>query len=145
MASQLINTITRRSSLLYSGFYRSARAFCTPTETPQPRTSDTKSQSKATHKVDALERKMLVWTGKYKNADEVPGHVSQDVMERTRNKIRIRVANIMMVLTALACVAMVWSGKNAASRGESVQKMNLDWHKEYNEKSLAEAKAKSNN
>lgn len=62
-------------------------------------------------------------------------------MERTRNKIRIRLANIMMVATAIACVVMVWSGKKAAERGESVQKSNLDWHKEYNEKSAAEAQA----
>lgn len=66
---------------------------------------------------------------------------SQDVMERTRNKTRIRVANIMMALTAIACLVMVFSGKQAAERGESVQKMNQDWHKEYNEKSIAEAQA----
>lgn len=60
-------------------------------------------------------------------------------MERTRNKIRIRLANIMMVLTAAACLVMVYSGKQAAERGDSVQKMNLDWHKEYNDKSRAEA------
>lgn len=63
-------------------------------------------------------------------------------MEKTRNKIRIRMANIMMALTAIACLVMVYSGKQAAERGESVQKMNLDWHKEYNEQSLAEANAK---
>lgn len=62
-------------------------------------------------------------------------------MERSRNKIRIRVANIMMALTVVACIVMVYSGKQAAQRGESVQKTNLDWHKEYNEKSAAEALA----
>lgn len=45
----------------------------------------------------------------------------------------------MMVLTAAACLVMVYSGKQAAERGDSVQKMNLDWHKEYNDKSRAEA------
>jgi Protein of unknown function (DUF1075) len=60
-------------------------------------------------------------------------------MERTRNKIRIRLANIMMALTAVACLIMVYSGKQAAERGDTVQKMNLDWHKEYNDKSRAEA------
>lgn len=77
---------------------------------------------------------MLVWTGKYKSADEVPAYINQDIMEKTRNKMRIRIANLMIVLTAIACFAMVISGKRAAERGESVQQMNLDWHKEYNEK-----------
>lgn len=62
-------------------------------------------------------------------------------MERTRNKIRIRFANIMMAITVLACCLMIWSGKKAAERGESVHKMNLDWHKEYSDQKIAEAQA----
>lgn len=62
-------------------------------------------------------------------------------MEKTRNKIRIRMANIMMLLTAVGCIVMVYSGKKAAERGETVQKMNLDWHKEYNDQQIAEAEA----
>lgn len=68
-------------------------------------------------------------------------HFSQDVMEKTRNRVRIRLANILMALTAVACLFMVFSGKKAAERGETVQKMNLDWHKEYNEHSRAQAEA----
>ena len=64
-------------------------------------------------------------------------------MEKARNKMRIRLANIMMAITALGCLIMVYSGKQAAERGESVQKMNLEWHKEYAEKSAAEAQAKA--
>lgn len=60
-------------------------------------------------------------------------------MEKARNRIRIRVANIMMVLTAIGCVFVVISGKKAAERGETVQKQNLDWHKEYNQRSTEEA------
>lgn len=62
-------------------------------------------------------------------------------MEKARNRIRIRLANIMMALTAIGCVFMVISGKKAAERGETVQKQNLDWHKEYNEKAIEEARA----
>lgn len=53
-------------------------------------------------------------------------------MERANNKTRIRVANIMMLLTAIGCIAMIVSGKKAAEGGDSVQQRNLDWHKEYN-------------
>lgn len=54
-------------------------------------------------------------------------------MERANNKVRIRGANIMMVLTAVGCIVMIWSGKEDAKRGESVVKQNLEWHKTYNE------------
>lgn len=60
---------------------------------------------------------------------------SQEVMERARNKMRIRLANILMALTMVGCIIMIVTGKQAAERGETVQQRNLDWHKEYNEKS----------
>lgn len=54
-------------------------------------------------------------------------------MERTRNRIRIRGANIMILLTILGCIYAVYSGKKAAEAGESVEKYNQDWHKRYND------------
>uniref|UniRef100_A0A336JZR8 CSON014439 protein n=1 Tax=Culicoides sonorensis TaxID=179676 RepID=A0A336JZR8_CULSO len=89
---------------------------------------------KASHKVDNFERKILVWTGKYKSVDEVPKMVSQDTMERARNRMRIKIANYMMAATVVGCLIMVYSGKKAAERGESVSKQNLDWHKSYQAK-----------
>lgn len=59
-------------------------------------------------------------------------------MERARNRIRIRLANILMFLTFVGCVISVVTGKQAADRGETVQQRNLDWHKEYNQKSKTE-------
>lgn len=58
---------------------------------------------------------------------------SAEVMERCRNRVRIRLANIMMALTVVGCGIMVYSGKEAAKRGESVAKQNIEWHKRYNE------------
>lgn len=58
---------------------------------------------------------------------------SQETMERTRNQVRIKGANIMILLTILGCCYAVYSGKKAAERGESVEKTNLDWHAKYNE------------
>lgn len=48
----------------------------------------------------------------------------------------------MMALTLFGCILMIISGRKAAERGESVLKMNQEWHKEYNEKAQAEAQAK---
>ncbi|KAM7359157.1 UPF0389 protein CG9231 isoform 2-T2 [Cochliomyia hominivorax] len=96
------------------------------------------SQSSAPGQVNSytpnnLEKRFLVWTGKFKSIEEVPNLVSAEVMERSRNTIRIRLANIMMALTIVGCGIMVYSGKEAAKRGETVTKQNLEWHKRYNE------------
>ncbi|XP_001352953.2 UPF0389 protein GA21628 [Drosophila pseudoobscura] len=85
------------------------------------------------HQPNEMEKRFLVWSGKYKSQAEVPAFVSQDEMERVRNKMRIRLANIMIALTVIGCGIMVYSGKQAAKRGESVSKMNLEWHKQFNE------------
>lgn len=116
-------------------------------------------QSIKNHEPNNLEKRMLVWTGKYKNVAEVPSFVryanycfkilsrinsiayfhSQDQMERCRNKIRIKLANVMMGLTVIGCAIMVYNGKQAAKRGESVTKQNLEWHNQLNQSGNAAA------
>lgn len=54
-------------------------------------------------------------------------------MERARNRMRIRIANYMMAATAVGCLVMVYLGKKAAQRGESVSKQNIEWHRQFNE------------
>lgn len=80
------------------------------------------------HKVNNMEKKFLVWTGKFKNIAEVPAFVSQSTMERARNRMRIKVANYMMAATAIGCISMVYLGKQAAKRGETLGKINMEWH-----------------
>lgn len=54
---------------------------------------------------------------------------SPEVVERARNRMRIRIANIMMITTLIACLLVSISGRNARDRGESVTKANLEWHR----------------
>uniref|UniRef100_A0A182FH59 Growth and transformation-dependent protein n=1 Tax=Anopheles albimanus TaxID=7167 RepID=A0A182FH59_ANOAL len=126
-----------------------ARSFCSqiePKPTPKPTapastTGNGSTISAHTHAPNALEKRMLVFAKRYKSIEEVPNFVSQEKMERVRNQVRIKVANYMMIATAIGCIIMVISGKKAQERGESVSQMNLDWHKEYNEKARAEYEA----
>lgn len=62
---------------LRAPYWKCVRQFSTPVESPKqaPESESSKIHSARTHKVDNLERKMLVWTGKYKSADEVPNYV----------------------------------------------------------------------
>lgn len=56
-----------------------------------------------------------------------------EIIERSRSEARIKISNILIVLTALASFGAILAGKAAAKRGESVHQMNLDWHKQYEE------------
>ncbi|XP_032513120.2 UPF0389 protein GA21628 [Danaus plexippus] len=80
-----------------------------------------------------LQKLILVWTKKYKSKQDIPQLVAPDLIHRAQSEARIKISNILIVLTILASVAAVLSGKAAAKRGESVQQMNIDWHKKYNE------------
>ncbi|KAL4716647.1 hypothetical protein ACJJTC_008282 [Scirpophaga incertulas] len=97
---------------------------------------DVKESSRIlTHKFrpTELQKFVLVWTKKFKNKEEIPDFVSPELIDRARNEARIKLANILMVLTALASFGAILAGKAAAKRGESVHQMNLDWHKKYQE------------
>lgn len=144
--AQLIRSSLNRSSLIVNYLRSSVRTFSTPSPATPPKEAADQNQpspnvllSNRTHKVDELEKRLLVMFKKYNSKEEVPAYVSQDVMEKVRNKFRIRVANIMMLLTIVGCVFMVISGKKAVEKGDSVQKMNQDWHAEYEKKAVEEA------
>ena len=54
-------------------------------------------------------------------------------MERARNYFRIRLNMSIGALAVVGCLLFVISGKNAAHRGENINKQNFEWHRQYNE------------
>lgn len=54
-----------------------------------------------------------------------------DVISKSQSQARIKIANVLMLMTALASLGAIISGKAAAKRGESVHQMNKDWHQQY--------------
>lgn len=96
-----------------------------------PTAAQTMGKGLTGHRTNKLDRFWLVWGGKYKKMSEVPMHVGQDTMEFYRNKARIKINIMMGIATLMGCLMMIWSGKLAASRGDSVVKMNEDFHRAY--------------
>lgn len=47
----------------------------------------------------------------------------------------------MMALTLVGCLVMVWSGKKARQRGETVERQNYLWHKQIQEEEEAKKRA----
>ncbi|XP_059615522.1 UPF0389 protein CG9231 isoform X2 [Phlebotomus argentipes] len=116
-----------------------------PTEPAKSSSEDAKEAKQASignsYKPDNFDKRVLVWAKKYKSIEDVPNYVSREEMEKSRSKTRIRLSNWMILGTLLGCIIMVYSGKQAAERGESVSKMSLDWHAELKEQKKAEDEA----
>lgn len=93
------------------------------------------------HRCSDLEKRFLVWTKRYPNIKDVPNEVPNSVMDRCRNKMRIKICNYMMIFTIIGCVAMIITGKRAAARGDNLPSRTIEWHKKLREEAEAEKKA----
>ncbi|XP_020385057.2 protein FAM162B-like [Rhincodon typus] len=71
-----------------------------------------------------FDRKILLWSGRFKNEEDIPGIVSFEMLNAARNRARVKTCYIMIGLTILACFATIASGKQAAERHESLVSRN---------------------
>lgn len=85
------------------------------------------------HRINRFEKFLMVWGGKYKSMSDVPEFISQDSLERARNKARIKINLLMGLATLIGCFFMIRSGKKAQREGQSVVKMNEEWHRKARE------------
>ncbi|KAF7990584.1 hypothetical protein HCN44_000389 [Aphidius gifuensis] len=63
------------------------------------------------HNPNSLEKRILVWFKKYPSIDQVPVEVPIDIVQSATSKFRIRIANVMMVMTIIGCIYTVLTGK----------------------------------
>ncbi|XP_060677044.1 protein FAM162B-like [Hemiscyllium ocellatum] len=71
-----------------------------------------------------FDRKILLWSGRFKNEEDIPGIVSFEMLNAARNRARVKTCYIMIGLTIAACFVMIASGKQAAERHESLASWN---------------------
>ncbi|NWW82689.1 F162A protein, partial [Climacteris rufus] len=74
----------------------------------------------------SFDKKVLVWSGRFKKEEDVPRHISSDVLDSARNIVRIRVCYIMIALTVLGCVTMIITGKEAAKKDQTLLRVNTE-------------------
>ncbi|XP_053315988.1 protein FAM162B [Spea bombifrons] len=77
------------------------------------------------YKPTSFDKKILMWTGRFRSEEDIPPTISLEMMARARNKARIKACYIMIGLTIVACFAVIVSGKKAAARHESLTSLNL--------------------
>nr|XP_056705207.1 protein FAM162A [Euleptes europaea] len=106
------------------------RRLCSkPQEGAAPKTSSGTSNPSFRlpgHKPSEWDKRFLLWTGRYKKAEDIPETMSFEIIDAARNKMRVRMGYVMIVLTIVGCIVMVISGKQAVARHESLTSQNLE-------------------
>lgn len=106
------------------------RRLCSKTEdskAPKPSsTSPGPSFRVPGHKPTNLDKKFLLWTGRFKKVEDIPETVSFEMIDAARNKMRVKLSYLMIALTILGCIIMVISGKQAVKRHESLTTQNME-------------------
>lgn len=74
----------------------------------------------------AYDKKVLLWSGRFKREQDIPEMVSIEMLYAARNKVRVKICYLMIGVSILACVAMVISGKKAFKNQENLTKWNLE-------------------
>ncbi|KAM6185195.1 protein FAM162B [Rhynchocyon petersi] len=97
----------------------------------------------AEHRPSQFDKKLLLWTGRFKSMEEIPLRVPPEMIDAARNKARVKVCYIMIGLTIIACFAMIASGKRAAKRHESLTSWNLAKKAKWREEAALAAQAKA--
>uniref|UniRef100_I3MV29 Family with sequence similarity 162 member B n=1 Tax=Ictidomys tridecemlineatus TaxID=43179 RepID=I3MV29_ICTTR len=69
----------------------------------------------AQHKPTQFDKKILVWTGRFKSIEEIPPRVPPEMIDAARNKARVKACYIMIGLTIIACFAVIASAKRVSA------------------------------
>ncbi|XP_073399574.1 protein FAM162B-like isoform X1 [Dendrobates tinctorius] len=73
-----------------------------------------------------VDKKVLVWAGRYKNREEIPEYVSWEVISAARSNVRIKICMAMILFTIVGCVFMVRSGKKALKEDNTLLQRNIE-------------------
>ncbi|XP_015179037.1 PREDICTED: UPF0389 protein CG9231 [Polistes dominula] len=80
-----------------------------------------------------LDKRMLVWVKRYPSMAEIPSQVTLDCMLQARSKVRVRICNIMIVITLIGFLIAAVSGKKEVASGNTLFKIDQDWQKNLRE------------
>ncbi|XP_077157407.1 protein FAM162B [Paroedura picta] len=94
-------------------------------------------------KPSAFDKKILLWTRRFKREDEIPPRIPTEMMDAARNKARVKGCYIMIGLTIVACFVVIASAKRAAEHHETVASLNLAKKAKWCEEAATAAESKA--
>uniref|UniRef100_A0A3Q3L4C3 Family with sequence similarity 162 member A n=1 Tax=Mastacembelus armatus TaxID=205130 RepID=A0A3Q3L4C3_9TELE len=74
-----------------------------------------------------LDKKMLIWSGRFKSQDQIPETVSFEMIDAARNKVRVKACYVMIAVTIGACALMVVLGKRSVQLSECEGNSQFPW------------------
>ncbi|KAI5948600.1 protein FAM162A [Manis javanica] len=119
---------------------KSMHGFCTKPQETSKAPSYTYSHKVPLHKPTDWEKKILIWSGRFKKEGEIPETVSFEMLDAAKNKFRVKISYLMIALTVAGCILMVIEGKKAAKRNESLTSLNLEKKARLREEAAMKAK-----
>uniref|UniRef100_A0A7N4NMT2 Protein FAM162A n=1 Tax=Sarcophilus harrisii TaxID=9305 RepID=A0A7N4NMT2_SARHA len=109
------------------GDLKMMKGFCTkPQENSKPSSKEFYKSRVPLHKPTPWEKKLILWSGRFKKEEEIPETISFELLDAAKNRLRVKVSYIMIALTIIGCIVMVFQGKQAAKRHESLTSLNLE-------------------
>ncbi|XP_074157479.1 protein FAM162A [Sminthopsis crassicaudata] len=109
------------------GDLKMMKGFCTkPQENSKPSSKEFYKPRVPLHKPTAWEKKLIIWSGRFKKEEEIPETISFELLDAAKNRVRVKVSYIMIALTIIGCIVMIFQGKQAAKRHETLTSLNLE-------------------
>uniref|UniRef100_UPI00358EB904 protein FAM162A-like isoform X2 n=1 Tax=Myxine glutinosa TaxID=7769 RepID=UPI00358EB904 len=62
-----------------------------------------------------LDKRILLWARRHKTFDDIPEVVSFQMINTAKNRLRVKIAYIMIIFTIVGCFIMITSGKKIAT------------------------------
>ncbi|XP_029800686.1 protein FAM162B isoform X2 [Suricata suricatta] len=97
----------------------------------------------AEYKPSQFDKKILLWTGRFKTMEDIPSRIPPEMIDAARNRARVKACYIMIGLTIIACCAVIASAKRAAERHESLTSWNLAKKAKWREEAALAEQAKA--
>ncbi|KAM6162211.1 protein FAM162A [Erethizon dorsatum] len=114
--------------------------FCTKPQESHKAPTSTYSHRVPLHKPTDWEKRMLIWSGRFKSKDQIPETISFEMLDAAKNKLRVKISYVMIALTVLGCIVMIIEGKKAIKRNESLTTLNLQKKAHLREEAALKAK-----
>ncbi|XP_062841861.1 protein FAM162B [Trichomycterus rosablanca] len=120
----------------------SRRTFCIkPHEPAVPPQAERGGFKVPGYRPSEMDKKILVWSGRFKSMDQIPETVSFEMIDAARNRLRVKACYVMILLTIAGCVGMVIMGKQAVSRHDNLTSRNMEKKARWREEAQREREA----
>ncbi|XP_034935783.1 UPF0389 protein CG9231 [Chelonus insularis] len=78
------------------------------------------------HSTSLFDKKILVWTKKYAKVEDVPKLVPLDVMQTATSRLRIRIANFLLIGTVIIFLITIIQGQQKKKKKLAEMKIEQD-------------------